>query len=98
MFDAEGNDVLAIGNGYVTPNASTTFYVTAPATGSLYVGIGGYNNTDYDPATGNSGSTTSAYIGNYTLALQRLGSGETRLSGPAPRTRSSVGSSPTPRR
>ena len=52
----------------------------APAAGTYYVGISGYSNTTYDPTVAASG-TAASYTGAYTLTLERMTAGGTRISG-----------------
>ena len=78
VFQADGTELGNLST-YVSQNSSATVTLQAPATGTYYVGISGYYNTNYDPKTAASGS--SSYTGSYTLNLYRLAAGDTVLSG-----------------
>ena len=77
VFDATGTQ-LAL--QYGSPGSTASLVFTAPALGTYYVGVSTYGNTTYNPATAGSG-TASNYPGIYQLALERLGTGDSRLSG-----------------
>ena len=70
IFDATGVEIPR-------PANSTVF--AAPATGTYYLGAGGSFNTTYNPATANSGAS-SFVVGTYTLQLERLSTGDSRLA------------------
>ena len=81
IFDAAGN--MLSGPTLSNPgSANATNRFVAPAGSSYYVGISGYPNGSYNPGVAGSGSN-AAYIGAYTLNLQRLGTGASHLSGGA---------------
>ncbi|WP_374476423.1 Ig-like domain-containing protein [Zoogloea sp.] len=77
IFDANGQ---ALANAYRWSNDSTVFNWTAQGTGSVYVGVSGYNNTSYDPKSANSGNNGN-YTGAYTLNVERLAAGSSHLTG-----------------
>jgi len=77
LFDANGNQVAL---RYFYQSQDNTLQWIAPHTGSFYIGISGGYNFDYDPNVSGSGDD-SVYQGDYTLSVERLGAGNTRLSG-----------------
>ena len=62
------------------PSGTAPLVFSAPAAGTYYVGVSGYNNTTYIAATG-GGGTASSYTGTYQLTLDRLGAGDAVISG-----------------
>ena len=81
FFNAAGQQVGTQFGPYVNPGTtSQAGQFTAPAAGTYYVGITGYSNTSYDPTVAGSG-TNASYTGAYTLTLERLVAGGTRLNG-----------------
>ena len=76
VFDPAGKELLTV---QANPSGTTPSVFVAPGTGLYYVGVSGYGNSTYNPATANSG-TVSGYLGVYTLMLERLGGGDTRLA------------------
>ena len=78
VFDAAGKPLLT--TPYFNPGSSNTAQpFVAPAAGSYFIGVSGYNNTTYDPKVAGSGANAS-YSGSYTLALERREAGAVRLS------------------
>ena len=65
---------------YFNPTGSAPLLVRAATAGSYYVGVSGYGNVTYNPATANSGAASS-YTGAYQLQIERLGGGDSRLGG-----------------
>ena len=81
FFNAAGQQLGTQTGPYVSPNQTgIVAQFTAPAAGTYYLGVSGYPNTTYDPTVAGSG-TAASYTGAYTLALERLEAGGTRLSG-----------------
>ena len=81
IFDATGKQLVTQSGPYVNPNTTgLVVQFTAPAAGTYYVGVSGYNNTSYDPTKAASG-TTASFTGTYTLQLTRLRAANSRLSG-----------------
>jgi hypothetical protein len=75
LFDAAGNE---IGGQHAT--SGWTWQGAAPSAGTYYLGVSGYYNTDYDPATANSGAA-GFYVGNYQLTVERHQQGDVSLTG-----------------
>ena len=81
FFNAAGQQLGTQFGSYVGPNTPTvSAQFVAPASGTYYVGITGYNNVSYDPTVSGSGGPAS-YTGNYALTLERMVQGGTRISG-----------------
>src|SRR6185312_13356889 len=81
FFNAAGQQVGTQFGPYVSPNTTiTSAAFVAPAAGTYYVGITGYSNVTYDPNVAASG-TAESYSGPYTLTLERIVPGGTRVSG-----------------
>jgi hypothetical protein len=81
FFNAAGQQVGTQFGPYVNPGTtSLAGQFIAPAAGTYYVGITGYSNTSYDPTVAGSG-TNASYTGAYTLTLERMAAGGTRLRG-----------------
>jgi hypothetical protein len=79
LFDAAGNQLAA--DAFSGPNSTpriAKFVLTAG--GTYYIGVSAWNNTSYDPTMANSGRN-GFYTGAYTLTVERLGAGGTRLTG-----------------
>ena len=80
FFNAAGQQLGTQSGPYVSPNqAGIVAQFTAPTAGTYYLGITGYPNTSYDPTVAGSG-TNASYTGAYSLTLERLQAGGTRLS------------------
>jgi len=77
IFDASGNELTSAAR---YQGDSTPLSWTAATTGSYYVGVSAYYNTNYDPNVSGSGSN-GGFSGTYTLNLQRLAAGSSHLSG-----------------
>ncbi len=77
VFNAAG---VQLSTQTASPSGTAPLLVTAPGAGTYYVGISGYGNTGYNPATAGSG-TASGYTGSYQLTLERLGGGDSRVAG-----------------
>ncbi|WP_367154929.1 choice-of-anchor D domain-containing protein [Methylomonas sp. HYX-M1] len=77
LFDADGNQ---LSSRYFFAGDSSELQYTVPYTGSLYLGVSGYYNANYDPTVSGSG-TSSSLVGDYTLSVERLAGSTTRLSG-----------------
>ena len=81
FFNAAGQQVGTQFGPQVNPNTtSTAAHFTAPVAGTYYVGITGYNNVTYDPTVEASG-TAAGFTGAYTLTLEHVAAGGTRVSG-----------------
>ncbi|WP_374090612.1 Ig-like domain-containing protein [Methylomicrobium lacus] len=76
VFDANGVQLTA--QNYSTSGTAALRW-TAPSGGSYYLGISGSGNSTYDPKV--SGSGTASTTGNYTLSIERLAAGSSRLIG-----------------
>ena len=80
IFNAAGAQ-LEEKSPYFSPGAANTaLNWTAPAAGTYYIGISGYNNNSYNINTANSGNNGS-YQGTYTLSLERNQQANRHLSG-----------------
>ena len=78
VFDANGVQLLL--GPYFSPGSNNAVQrFTASTSGTYYVGVSGYNNTNYDPKVANSG-TNAGYFGTYALSLERLAAGSGHLS------------------
>ncbi|TAK56774.1 hypothetical protein EPO17_03720, partial [Patescibacteria group bacterium] len=78
LFDATGKELASNSLFYFYNPTRLTF--VAPATGTFYLGISGYGNSNYNPSTANSG-TASSYTYGYTLDLERQLAGVSHLAG-----------------
>ena len=80
IFDAAGVQQAAKSPYFSPGNTNTVMSWIAPAAGTYYVGISGYNNNTYTINTAGSGNNGS-YQGAYTLSLERLQQGNRHLAG-----------------
>ncbi len=81
IFNAAGTAVAGP-NFFSAGSSNNAIRFVAPASGTYYVGVSGYNNGNYDPNTAGTGANGSA-AGDYTLVLARTAAGQSRLSGGA---------------
>jgi hypothetical protein len=76
VFDAAG---IQQTSRYFYSGDASTFFWTAPAAGSYYLGVSGSANTGYNPTQAGSGDN-GGYVGFYQLNVERLGVGGSRLT------------------
>ena len=69
LFDADGNQLAADGFSGNGSNPRILNF-TLPSTGAYFVGVSGWNNTNYDPTVVNSGRNGGS--GDYQLNIERL--------------------------
>ncbi len=80
IFDAAGLQ-LAIDSNITGPNSGARIpFFRLPGTGTYFVGVSGYGDTNYDPTVANTG-TASSYPGTYQLKLQRQDGSSSSFSG-----------------
>jgi Bacterial pre-peptidase C-terminal domain len=79
IFDVNGVQ-LATSPSNLSPGSNPPIRWTAPAAGTYYVGMSGWNYTDYNPQVANSG-TRGVYTGGYSLRAERLSPGANHLAG-----------------
>ena len=76
LFDSLGNELAA--DGFTNNNSPQLGGFTIPETGTYYVGVSGWANTDYDPTI--AGSGIDGDQGRYELTIERRDAGSTRLA------------------
>ena len=75
LFDSLGNELAA--DGFANNSSPQLSSITIPESGTYYVGVSGFSNTDYDPTIVGSGSDGGQ--GAYELTIERRDAGSTRL-------------------
>jgi hypothetical protein len=76
IFDAAGNQMATRA---FNPNDTGLLEFSAPTAGTYTIGVSGWGNTTYNPATAGSG-TASPYTGAYSLTVEAQSLGSVRLS------------------